>query len=120
MAYAVVGWLIMEVAATIVPALDLPESLTTALVVVTLLGFPIALIIAWAFEMTPEGMKRTENISPDEKLPQWSRRKFSLFVLAVALLAGGLLGVDLWREHGVRPSPPPPATATTRSPILPK
>jgi len=44
-AYAVVGWLIMQVAATIVPALHLPDVITTAVVVVTLLGFPIALII---------------------------------------------------------------------------
>lgn len=47
----------MQVAATIVPALHLPDSLTTAMVVVTLLGFPIALVVAWAFEMTPEGIK---------------------------------------------------------------
>jgi hypothetical protein len=57
--HAVVGWLVMQVAATIVPALHLPDSLTTAVVVLTLCGFPIALVIAWAFEMTPEGMKRT-------------------------------------------------------------
>ena len=44
-AYAEVGWLIMQVAATIVPALHLPDVITTAVVVVTLLGFPIALII---------------------------------------------------------------------------
>ena len=75
-AYAVVGWLVMQVAATIVPALHLPDGITTAVVVVTLLGFPIALVIAWAFEMTPEGMKRTENVSPDEVIPQWSARKF--------------------------------------------
>ncbi|HET7511132.1 MAG TPA: tetratricopeptide repeat protein, partial [Chthoniobacterales bacterium] len=90
-AYAVVGWLVVQVAATIVPALHLPESLTTAVVVITLLGFPIALTIAWAFEMTPEGMKRTENIAPDEHLPQWSRRKFFAFIGVVALLAAALL-----------------------------
>jgi len=97
-AYAVVGWLIMQVAATIVPALHLPDVITTAVVVVTLLGFPIALIIAWAFEMTPDGMKRTENMSPDEHIPQWSRRKFAAFIIIVALLAAGLLGFHLWRE----------------------
>jgi hypothetical protein len=90
-AYAIVGWLMMQVAATVVPALHLPDSLTTAVVVVVLLGFPIALVIAWAFEMTPEGMKRTENISPDEKLPQWSLRKFVAFFASLAILAAGLL-----------------------------
>ena len=78
-AYAVVGWLIMQVAATVVPALHLPEEITTAVVVLTLLGFPISLVIAWAFEMTPDGMKRTENISPNELIPYWSRKKFATF-----------------------------------------
>ena len=50
-AYGVVGWLVMQVAATIVPALHLAESLTTVVVVVTLLGFPIALVIAWALSL---------------------------------------------------------------------
>jgi hypothetical protein len=89
-AYAVVGWLVMQVAATIVPALHLPDSLTTAVVVITLLGFPLALVIAWAFEMTPEGMKPTENLAPDEHIPQWSQRKFFAFVGLVALLAAAL------------------------------
>lgn len=53
-AYAVVGWLAMQVAATVAPALHLPDGITTAVVVLTLLGFPIALVIAWAFELTPE------------------------------------------------------------------
>src|SRR5437879_13298516 len=63
-AYAVVGWLVIQVTATIVPALHLPDGLTTAVVVLTLIGFPVALVIAWAFEMTPEGMKRTEDVDP--------------------------------------------------------
>src|SRR5947207_10932853 len=62
-AYAVVGWLVMQVASTVVPALHLPDSITTTVVVLVLLGFPIALVIAWAFEMTPEGMKRTDRKS---------------------------------------------------------
>lgn len=95
--YGVVGWLVMQVAATIVPALHLPGSLTTAVVVVVLLGFPIALVVAWAFEMTPEGMKRTENVPPNEPNPQWSRRKFVAFVVCVALMAGGLL---VWQRVG--------------------
>src|SRR4051794_37113915 len=99
-AYGVVGWLIMQVAATIVPALHLPESLTTAVVVVTLLGFPVALVIAWAFEMTPEGMKRTENVSPHEPLPQWSKRKFSVVFASLALIAAALLG---WQFFKARP-----------------
>ena len=98
-AYAVVGWLLIQIAATIIPALHLPASLTTAVVVLILLGFPLALVIAWAFEMTPEGMKRTENVSPNEKIPQWSRRKFAAFVLLVGLVAAGLLVWQMMRSR---------------------
>src|SRR6184192_4025442 len=96
-AYAVVGWLVMQVASTVVPALHLPDSITTVVVVLVLLGFPIALVIAWAFEMTPEGIKRTEDVSPDEKIPQWSRRKFAAFILVVVICAAALLGYQVFR-----------------------
>ena len=94
-AYGVIGWLVIQVTATIVPALHLPDGLTTAVVVVTMLGFPVSLAIAWAFEMTPEGLKRTENVSPDQHVPQWSRRKFAAFIVAVSIVAAGLLGYQL-------------------------
>src|ERR1700740_3824781 len=84
-AYAVVGWLVIQVTATIVPALHLPDGLTTAIVVLVLVGFPIALVISWAFEMTPEGMKRTADVSTDEirSMPYWSKRKFAAFIFGV-------------------------------------
>ncbi|HET9800614.1 MAG TPA: hypothetical protein VFP82_02920, partial [Chthoniobacterales bacterium] len=96
-AYGVVGWLVIQVTATIVPALHLPDGLTTAIVVIVLLGFPVALTIAWAFEMTPEGLKRTENVSPDQHLPQWSKRKFGAFIVGVSVIAAALLGYQLLR-----------------------
>ena len=97
-AYAVVGWLVMQIASTIVPALHLPDSITTAVVVLVLLGFPIALVIAWAFEMTPQGLKRTENVSTSEKIPQWSARKFASLIVTVAILAAGLLCYQIIRS----------------------
>src|SRR5256885_10196424 len=101
-AYAVVGWLVIQVAATIVPALHLAEGITTGVVVLVLVGFPVALVIAWAFEMTPEGMKRTENVRPDEKIPQWSRRKFAALILVITICAAALLGYQVFRA---RPEP---------------
>src|SRR6266404_1842845 len=97
-AYAVVGWLVIQVTATIVPALHLPDGLTTAVVVLVLVGFPVALVIAWAFEMTPEGMKRTENVSPDEIIPQWSKKKFAALIIGIAVIAAGLLTFQLLRS----------------------
>jgi TolB-like protein/Tfp pilus assembly protein PilF len=59
-AYAVVGWLFIQISSTVLPTFHAPEWVLQTLLVLVALGFPIALIIAWAFELTPEGLKRTE------------------------------------------------------------
>ena len=79
-AYAVVGWLVMQVAATIVPALHLPGAVTTAVVVLVLLGFPVALVLAWAFEMTPEGIARTDEAG---ELPKARSGRAWIYVVAI-------------------------------------
>jgi TolB-like protein/Tfp pilus assembly protein PilF len=60
--YAVVGWLVIQVSSTVLPTFHAPEWVVQTLVVLVALGFPIALAIAWAFELTPEGLKRTEDV----------------------------------------------------------
>ena len=114
-AYAVVGWLVMQIAATVVPALHLPDGITTAVVVLTLLGFPIALVIAWAFEMTPDGMKRTENVSPNEIVPQWSGRKFAAMIVSIALLAAALLVFQMLRSKSISSAPSAASTVSEKS-----
>jgi ketosteroid isomerase-like protein len=85
--YAVVAWLLIEIASVLLPLVDAPESIITAFVVLLALGFAVALFISWAFEMTPEGLKRTQDLSPDEVIPYWSRRKFATFIFGVAGVA---------------------------------
>src|SRR5205814_4266039 len=85
--YAVVEWLLMEISSVLLPLLDAPESIITAFVILLALGFAVALFISWAFEMTPEGQKRTQDLSPDEVIPYWSRRKFAMFIFGVAGIA---------------------------------
>jgi len=114
-AYAVVGWLVMQIAATVVPALHLPDGITTGVVVLTLLGFPIALVIAWAFEMTPDGMKRTENVSPNEIVPQWSGRKFAAMIVSIALLAAALLVFQMLRSKSISSAPSAASTVSEKS-----
>jgi TolB-like protein/tetratricopeptide (TPR) repeat protein len=96
-AYAVVGWLVIQIATSTFPVLEIPNWAAKLVIAVVLLGFPIALVIAWAFEMTPEGMKRTEEVAPDEKIPQWSARKFAALIATVAVLAAGLLCYQILR-----------------------
>ncbi len=90
-AYVIVGWLVMQIAATVVPALHLSDAVTSAVVLLVILGFPIALIFAWAFELTPEGLKRTEDIDLSKSITRKTGRKLDFLIIAVLLLVIGIL-----------------------------
>jgi TolB-like protein len=96
-AYAVIAWLLVQAASILFPTFEAPPWVMKIFVVIVAAGFVIALIIAWAFEMTPEGIKRTEDVGPNEKIPQWSRRKFAALILFIAIAAAALLGYQVFR-----------------------
>src|SRR5438105_3187377 len=89
-AYAVVGWLVIQVSSTVLPAFHAPEWVVQTLVVLVALGFPIALVLGWAFELTPEGLKRTEDV---DLAPQ-ARKKSRAWIYVV--IVGALLSVGLF------------------------
>src|SRR3979411_1407987 len=97
-AYGVVAWLLIQVATQVFPFFEIPSWVVRLVVLVVVLGFPIALIIAWAFEMTPEGMKRAEDIAPNEYIPHWSARRFAALIVAIAMVATGLMMFPLVRH----------------------
>jgi len=88
-AYVVVGWLLIQVATQTFPFFDIPNWVTRLVILLLILGFPIALIIAWAFELTPEGLKQTE---PGETPTARSRSR----TWAYLVVAGALLSVALF------------------------
>src|SRR5436853_3695831 len=61
-AYAIVGWLLVQVATQVFPFLEIPNWVVRLVIALVAIGFPIALVIAWAFELTPAGLKRTEDV----------------------------------------------------------
>ena len=61
-AYAVVGWLLVQVTTQVFPIFEIPNWASRLVVLAIIIGFPVALVIAWAFELTPEGLKRTEDV----------------------------------------------------------
>src|SRR5438128_8671017 len=61
-AYAIVGWLLVQVATQVFPFLEIPNWVVRLVIALVVIGFPIALVIAWAFEATPQGIKRTEDV----------------------------------------------------------
>src|SRR5256714_15525129 len=106
-AYAVIGWLLVQAASILFPTFEAPPWAMKVFVVIMAAGFVLAVIMAWAFEMTPEGMKRTEDVAPKEKIPQWSRRKFAALILGVTIAAASFLG-----EQDFRAEPPARDTGT--------
>src|SRR5215831_19436036 len=97
-AYGVVAWLLIQIATQVFPFFEIPNFAVRLVVLVTMLGFPIAVIIAWAFEMTPEGLKRANDIAPNEYIPRWSTRKFVALIITLATLAAGVPLVHLLRN----------------------
>jgi adenylate cyclase len=105
-AYVMIAWLLIEAASLLLSGHEDRTSAMTVLAVTVSLGFIMALYISWAFEATPEGMKRTENVPAGAVLPTWSRRKFAVFIITIALMAAGLLAFDLLRNRSKPASPP--------------
>lgn len=103
--YAVVGWLVAQVATLLENSLGLPSWFDAVIVAALLLGLPVALILAWAFELTPEGMRLTANLQEAEPAAQQSRKVDYAILLGVALVAA-LFIVERYR---------PPPTIAARS-----
>ncbi|PYL35026.1 MAG: hypothetical protein DMF35_03440, partial [Verrucomicrobia bacterium] len=90
-AYAVVGWLIAQIATQIFPCLEIPNWIVRLVIVLIAIGFPIALVIAWAFEATPEGIKRTETA---DAMPATSEHKKHAWIYVV--IAGAAISMALF------------------------
>jgi TolB-like protein/Tfp pilus assembly protein PilF len=90
-AYAVVAWLLMQIASQIFPFFEIPNWAVRLVVLLLIIGFPIALILAWAFELTPEGIKRAEDVDVSKSVTRKTGRKLDFFIIAVLLLVIGVL-----------------------------
>ena len=81
-AYGVVAWLLIQIATQVFPFFEIPNWTVRLVVLLVVIGFPVAVIIAWAFELTPEGLKRTE--VADAAPTRGSRRRAWTYVVIVA------------------------------------
>jgi adenylate cyclase len=89
-AYAIVGWLLVQIATQVFPFFEIPNWAVRLVVLAIVIGFPVALVLAWAFELTPEGIKRAEDVD----LAKQSRRKSRAWIYIV--IVGALLSVGLF------------------------
>jgi TolB-like protein len=81
---------VIQVATQAFPFFEIPNWVVRLVVLTVVLGFPVALIIAWAFELTPEGIKRAEDVGLNEYVPRWSTRRFAALIISVAIFAAGV------------------------------
>jgi len=94
-AYAIVAWLIIQIVSTCFPTLQLPVWSVTLVTVLLIIGFPVALLLAWAYEVTPEGIKRTKQIPLAERITLLMRRKRKSDELASNKTKKEPVGVDV-------------------------
>ena len=108
-AYAVVGWLLVQVATQVFPFLEIPNWAIRLIILLVAIGFPIALVIAWAFELTPEGIKRTEDV--DLPAGSGSKNRTWIYVALIgAALSVGLFFIGRYTAGG-HPTPRQSAAA---------
>jgi len=93
-AYAVTAWLLVEIGATLEPALHLPEWVDSLLAFFLILGFPAALFFSWAYEITPEGLKREADLDPKREARSITSRRLDRITIVVMGLALGYFAID--------------------------
>ena len=117
--YLVGAWLLVQVAGTVLPMFGAPEWLPRSLVILLALGFIPSLIFSWAFELTPHGLKRDEDVAPEESIAPQTARRMNRMIIAVLVLALGYFAVDkfvLAPRRAVAPTDSP--TAAQRSAVI--
>ena len=98
-AYAVVGWLTIQAASILLPTFEAPAWVMKVVVAFLILGFPVALIFSWAFEITPEGIKLESEVQANQSMARKTGRKIVAITTVLAVIAAGLLVFQLIRSR---------------------
>lgn len=93
-AYLALGWVVVQITDIVVPALNLPESLNSIVVYIGIVGFPFALFFTWAFELTPEGMKRTTEVDEEHSIRHSTGQKINYIIIGLMAIAIAFLLYD--------------------------
>lgn len=94
--YVVLAWIVLQVGETLAPALRLPEWVNSLLAFFLILGFPLAMFFAWAFELTPDGLKLEKNVERDASITPMTGRKLDRIAIALLVVA---LGYFVWQSQ---------------------
>ncbi len=94
-AYAVIGWLLLQIADILTPALLLPDWIISAITLVLILGFIPAMLFSWAYEITPEGIKKEKDVDRDNSITAHTAKKLDIVTLFAVI---GLAGLIVWQQ----------------------
>jgi len=114
-AYAIVGWLLIEVSSVLLPAFEAPEWILRVVILLIAIGFVLALILSWAFELTPQGVARTEDVPESESITKTTGQKLNTVIIAALLLALGFVVVDNYVLDDAEPDAAVQETAVLES-----
>ena len=112
-AYAIVAWLLIQASSILFPTFEAPPWVMKVFVTAVILGFPVALILAWAFELTPEGLRRSEEVAPQESKTRKPGSKWTAVIVTAAVLAAALLAFQFVRTRRSPAIESPKQTAPT-------
>jgi hypothetical protein len=102
-AYAIVGWLLIEVAATILPIFEAPNWIVQVFAFFVILGFPLALVFSWAYDLTPEGLERTGSVADSADTPAPGGSIFNYVIIGLLVAAVSFMFVDNYVLDAPRP-----------------
>jgi len=114
-AYLVVAWLVIQAASILLPTFHAPEWVMQTIVLLLIVGFPVALVLSWAFEITPEGIKRESEVAPNESITHHTGRKIVGITVVLAVLAAGLMAFQFFRAKSTSTLRPDAGAARTEA-----
>lgn len=114
-AYVALGWLVIQIAETVGPALDLPEWTIRFLLVVGALGLPFIIFFSWAFEITPEGIKREDEVNREESITNITAKKLNIVIILILVVT---LSHSIYQSNKPQTSEPVPVEVAETQAIV--
>jgi TolB-like protein len=94
LAYVVVGWLVIQMVTTVMPTFNAPAWIAQSITFVLILGSPFVLVFAWAFEITPEGLKKTSDVAPEQSITSRTSQRLNYTIIGLLVVAIAFMAVD--------------------------
>ncbi|HSE13742.1 MAG TPA: hypothetical protein VLB69_14010, partial [Rudaea sp.] len=102
-AYLALGWVVVQITATLVPALNLPSSLVPIVTWIGVVAFPFVIMFSWIYELTPEGLKRESEVDRSASITHITSRRLDYIIISLLVVAIGLFAFDRFVPRKAEP-----------------